>query len=185
MRSILSYTGRKDVLIKRHLFFQVFVSVIILCVFFLSSCSGNHTDSAQPGSPGHDKAHAFTLNDLSGESFSLSDLSGQKSALLIFTTTWCPQCVTAIPDLKRMHGNYQGKNLELLAIYIRESNSKVSEFKARYSLPYRALLDSDASVASLYNVRGVPTFVLMDKNGDIKYKGHNIPENIIEQVTGD
>lgn len=129
-------------------------------------------------------AQAFTLNDLSGESFSLSDLSGKKSVLLIFTTTWCPHCVTIIPDLERIHGNYKDKNIEMLAVYIREPASRVGEFKAAHGLPYRVLLDSDSSVASLYNIRGVPTFVLVSRNGDIKYKGHDIPEKIMEQEAG-
>jgi peroxiredoxin len=168
---------------KRHSFFQVSVTVIILCVFFLSSCSGGNADSAQTGITVHDKAPGFALKDLSGESFSLSDFLGKKSVLVIFTTTWCPHCITIIPDLKRIHNDYHGKKLELIAIYIRESNSKVSAFKEKHNIPYRVLLDSDASVASLYNIRGVPTFVFVDKDGDIKYKGHDIPENIIEQET--
>jgi peroxiredoxin len=168
---------------KRHSFFQVLVPVIMLSVLFLSSCSGGNADSAQTGIMVHDKAPGFMLKDLSGESFSLSDLSKKKSALLVFTTTWCSHCITIIPDLKRIYNDYQGKKLDLIAIYIKETNSKVSAFKEKHNIPYRLLLDSDASVASLYNIRGVPTFVFVDKDGDIKYKGHDIPENIIEQET--
>lgn len=167
------------------IFLKIVISSIFLCSFFLSSCSGNYTDYAQSGTTETVKAQTFTLNDLSSESFSLSDFLGKKSVLLIFTTTWCPHCVAIIPDLKRIHGNYKDKNIEILAVYIRETASKVSEFKTTHALPYRILLDSNASIASLYNVRGVPAFVLVDKNGDIKYNGHNIPEKMIEQVTED
>jgi peroxiredoxin len=166
---------------KTKMFLKIIIPSIFLCGLFLSSCSNNHADSAQSGAAGYGKAHAFTLNDVSGESFSLSDLSGKKSVLLVFTTTWCSHCVTIIPDLKRIYGTYKDKNIEILAVYIRESASKVSEFKAAHALPYKVLLDSDSSVAKKFNVRGVPTFVFVDKNGDIKYKGHDIPEKVIKQ----
>ena len=46
-------------------------------------------------------------------------------------------------------------------------------------------LDPNANVATLYNVGGVPTFVLIDKNGNIRYKGHDIPKDMIEQIAGE
>lgn len=162
-----------------------FILIIVSCSFFMPSCSGNNEDSAQYKVMKSDKAPAFTLKDLSDMSVSLSDFSGEKGVFIVFTTTWCPDCITVIPDLKKIYDSYKDKNLQMFAIYIKESNSKVSEFKAGHGIAYKILLDSDAAVASLYNIRGVPTFVVLDKNGNIKYKGHSIPKNTIEQITGE
>jgi len=182
MRSILSYTGRQDVLVNGRTGIKIFILAVVFCGFFLSSCSSN---SAKTSAVKPDKAPDFTLKDLSGVSVSLSDFSGKKGVFIIFTTTWCPHCVTVIPDLKKVYNGSRNKNLHMVAVYIKESNSNVSEFKAEHGITYEILLDSDAAVASLYNVMGVPTFVLVDKNGNIRYKGHDIPKDTIERIAGE
>ncbi len=108
----------------------------------------------------------FTLKDLSGTAHLLSEYRG-KTVLLNFTTTWCPYCKKDIPNLKKMYDTYKDQGFELIAIYIQESDKKVASFAEHYELPYTVLLDPDGSVAQTYGVRGVPTKVLIDKNGTI------------------
>jgi peroxiredoxin len=43
----------------------------------------------------------------------------------------------------------------------------VSAFTLKHKLPYIVLLDTDGKVASMYGVRGVPTKVLISKEGKI------------------
>ena len=59
------------------------------------------------------------------------------------------------------------KGLEIVNIDIQESKEKVAKFVAKNELPYRTLLDEDGTVSGVYEVRGVPTMVLVDKNGMI------------------
>jgi peroxiredoxin len=108
----------------------------------------------------------FTLKDLSGKSVSLKDYRG-KIVLLDFTTTWCPYCRYDIPKLKKLYTAKKGDDFELLAIYISESPKKVTSFATQYSLPYPILLDTDAEVARGYAVKGVPTKVVVRKDGSI------------------
>ena len=161
---------------------KIFILAVVFCGFFLSSCS---SDSVKESVSNIVKAPDFTLKDLSATSVSLSDFSGKKGVFLIFTTTWCPHCVTVIPDLKNIYNSHKDKNLQMLAVYIKETNSNVSEFKLKHNITYKILLDSEAAIASLYNVKGVPTFVLVDKNGLIRYKGYDIPKDMIEQIAGE
>ena len=161
---------------------KIFILAVVFCGFFLSSCS---RDSVMESVSKIVKAPDFTLKDLSGTGVSLSDFSGKKGVLVIFTTTWCPHCITIIPDLKHIYSNYKDKDIQVLAVYINETNSNVSEFKSKHNIAYKILLDSKATVASLYDVKGVPTFVLVDKNGSIRYKGYEIPKNMLEQVAGE
>lgn len=161
---------------------KIFILAVVFCGFFLSSCSSN---SAKTSAVKPDKAPDFTLKDLSGMSVSLADFSGKKAVFIIFTTTWCPSCKTIIPDLKSLYNSTKDKGLQMLAVYIKETNSRVSELKAERGITYKILLDPDAAVASIYDVKGVPTFVLVDKNGNIRYKGHAIPKDTIEQIAGE
>lgn len=61
----------------------------------------------------------------------------------------------------------KGKEFELLSIYVSESPKRVAAFAAQYDLTYPILVDEDASVARNYGIRGVPTKVLVSKDGSI------------------
>jgi peroxiredoxin len=127
------------------------------------------------------KAPDFTLQDLNGKSFSLKDFKG-KNVLLYFTTTWCPYCKKEVPELKEMHQKYKGK-LEILAIDMNESKAKVSSFIQKYQIPYTTLLDSEGKVAVDYSIRGVPTKVLVGKDGRVFcYMCRDLPNQVEELV---
>jgi peroxiredoxin len=125
------------------------------------------------------KAPDFTLQDLNGKSFSLKDFKG-KNVLLYFTTTWCPYCKREVPELKEMHLKYKGK-LEILAIDINESKTKVSSYIQKYQIPYTTLLDLEGKVALDYSIRGVPTKVLVGKDGRVFcYMCRDLPSQVEE-----
>lgn len=125
------------------------------------------------------KAPDFTLQDLNGKSFSLKDFKG-KNVLLYFTTTWCPYCKREVPELKEMHLKYKGK-LEILAIDMNESKAKVSSYIQKYQIPYTTLLDSEGKVAVDYSIRGVPTKVLVGKDGRVFcYMCRDLPSQVEE-----
>lgn len=116
----------------------------------------------------------FRLQDLNRREVSLAGLRG-RPVLLVFGTTWCPYCREEIPRIKDIYAKGRGKNLEVLNIYVNETEKKVGEFAARYSLPYPVLLDRDGKVAERYQVRGVPMIVLVDGQGIIKcYQCRNL-----------
>jgi peroxiredoxin len=113
------------------------------------------------------KAPDFVLTDLNGQKFRLSDHKGKRPVLIIFSTTWCTFCKAEIPNFKSLYASYAKQGLEIINIDIQESKEKVARFVAKNELPYRTLLDEDGTVSGVYEVRGVPTMVLVDKNGMI------------------
>jgi peroxiredoxin len=158
----------------------IFAIGVVLCIF-ISSCANKGYEYNTQGGSDSNKVPDFTLEDLEGNRVSLSDFAG-KGVFLVFTTTWCSHCVTVIPDLKKVYAENKDKNFKMLAIYIRESKSKVSSFSENHALPYTVLLDIDGKVASLYQVRGVPTFIAVDKLGIAQYNGHAITDGIIAEI---
>lgn len=112
------------------------------------------------------KALDFALEDLNGNTVKLSDYKGQ-NVLLVFSTTWCSYCRKEIPQLKQLYAKYKEKGFEIINIDIQERKGKVSAFTVEHKLPYKVLLDKDVTVASMYGVRGVPTKVLISKDGTI------------------
>lgn len=108
----------------------------------------------------------FVLKDLNDKEVKLSDYKG-KVVLLNFSTTWCPHCRTIIPYLKELYDQYKDKDFVILNIDIQESKKRVSSFAEKNEIPYTVLLDTDAKVAILYKVVGVPNLILIDREGSI------------------
>lgn len=160
----------------------ILLSLLVLVAFSILLVVGQaqKAESAREGIAEGKKAQDFTLKDLKGNSFTLNSLFGEKILLLDFSTTWCPHCVTIIPALRNIHTNYE--DVKVLAVYIRESKTTLEEFAKKHEIPYTILLDADGSVASKYGIRGVPTLILVDRAGIIRFRGHHIPEEIIKDI---
>ena len=52
---------------------------------------------------------------------------------------------------------------------------KVSSFAEKNSINYPVALDSNADVARLYQVVGIPLNIILDKKGVIRYKDNQPP----------
>ncbi len=111
----------------------------------------------------------FQLENLEGQPISLSDLRG-KPVLLNFWATWCPPCRAEMPYLQQLYEEWSDKGLEVLAIDIGESPSKVKEFLQSQGLSLPVLLDAKENVAREYNITGIPTTFFIDKDGTIQVK---------------
>lgn len=129
-----------------------------------------------------EKAPDFVLKDLNGRKFRLSDYRGKQPVLIIFGATWCTFCREEIPRFKSIHATYAKQGLEIVNIDIQESKEKVAKFAARYELPYRVLLDEDGAVAGIYDIRGVPSMVLVDQSGNIVCRQCQRVEPMIETL---
>ena len=129
-----------------------------------------------------EKAPDFVLRDLNGRKFRLSDFRGKQPVLIIFSATWCTFCREEIPHFKSIHAAYAKQGLEIVNIDIQESKEKVAKFTAKYGLPYRVLLDEDGTVGGIYDIRGVPSMVLVDQAGNILCRQCRQVEPLIETL---
>lgn len=159
---------------------KVFVILVISC-FFACSMAKKPKNIEAPETPKTTpkeiKAIEFSLKDINGKKVSLKDFRNKKVVLLEFWATWCPYCRKEIPKLKTLHKQFAKKEFEILAINVRESKKTVSSFINKKDIRYTVLLDTDGSVAKSYNVLGVPTNIIVGKNGNIKYKANILPVN--------
>lgn len=108
----------------------------------------------------------FTVEDLDGMSVTLSSHKG-KVVFLNFWATWCPPCRAEMPSLEKLYNNMKGRNFVMLLISTGEKNQTVKNFidKNKYSFP--VFLDSDNRVSNQYGVAGIPTTMLINKEGVI------------------
>ncbi len=125
-------------------------------------------------------AQDFELYDLEGESVVLSELldKGEK-VILAFWTTWCPACVQAVPRMQEFYREH-GEEAVLVSVNIREGESAVRRFAEEREIGFRIAMDSDGSVARKFNVVGVPTYIVLEPDGETLYSGHDFESAVRE-----
>jgi peroxiredoxin len=149
---------------------------------------GMHQRSGSVHELGHLKvsepAPDFTLHDLTGQTATLSSFRGKKAVLLDFWATWCGPCKAALPGLQDLTENFRDRGLEVLTIDQGESLDQVRYFIDRRKYSFRVLLDLDIAVGDIYGVRGIPTSVLVDKAGVVRWisVGRSGDEEVQKQV---
>ena len=117
----------------------------------------------------------FTLLDLENKEFSVSDLKG-KPIILFFWTIGCYYCRGEIKKLNTMHADLLRDGVELVAINVEDPIDKVQRFMGSYPFSYRILLDTDAEVARAFGILGVPTYILINKEGRIVFEHNYFPQ---------
>ena len=87
--------------------------------------------------------------------------------LLNFWATWCEPCKEEMPSLDRLQVNQNLSNLKIIAINIsQESKKKVDSFFEDLNIKnFDPYFDAPTTLAKTFSLRGVPTSILIDKDG--------------------
>jgi len=159
------------------LIFVLVVGILAISPFILEKMGYGGKRGGIVGS----KAPNFKLKSIDGETVELSKLNGSV-VLLDFWTTWCKPCTMAVPFLSRLHAEYADQGLIILSVNIGEDPSIVSEFADKHKMQWTVLLDQDRSVAELYGVRAIPTFIVIDKNEIVRFRKAGYSESVEHDI---
>jgi len=87
--------------------------------------------------------------------------------ILNFWATWCEPCKEEMPSLDRLQSNPKLSNLKIFAINIgKENKNKVNQFFKNLNIRnFEPYFDSPITLAKKFSLRGLPTTILIDKNG--------------------
>ncbi|RMH21023.1 MAG: TlpA family protein disulfide reductase [Acidobacteria bacterium] len=110
----------------------------------------------------------FRLTTLDGGVLGPPDFAG-KVVVIDFWATWCGPCRVQAEVLHELHERYDPGQVQFLAIDVAEDAETVRSFVADSPFPYPVLLDADGSVASRYQAHGLPTLMVIDKEGRVAY----------------
>ena len=104
--------------------------------------------------------------DKKDKRINLNDFNGNL-ILLNFWATWCEPCKEEMPSLDRLQVNQNLSNLKIFAINIsQESKKKVDSFFEDLNIKnFDPYFDAPTTLAKTFTLRGVPTSILIDKDG--------------------
>ena len=115
------------------------------------------------------KATDFCLETLEGETYTLSAMRG-KVILLDVGASWCGPCNMAIPEIKIVHERFREvDDVVVWGINSGETPYQVRKFLDEHQPPWPMLLDPHREVSKAYQIKAIPFFILIDKNGNWQY----------------
>jgi peroxiredoxin len=120
--------------------------------------------AADAGGP----APAFTLAALTGQQSALSQYKGQV-VMVNFWATWCGPCQQEMPLLDQMYKKYKPAGFTLIGVNVDKEAPAVRELMARKPVSFPVLLDPANQVSKAYHVDEMPSSVLIDRKGEIRY----------------
>ncbi len=118
----------------------------------------------------------LVLNDLKSKPVNLSNLAG-KPAILFFWTTWCPYCRAELRSLNKISPQIEKEGIAVFAVNVGEAGYKVERFLKDSPLDISVLIDKDGQAAENYGIRGVPTYIFIDKSGQVVSTEHRLPDD--------
>ena len=122
------------------------------------------TAAVTPQAPAPD----FTLPGADGQNLRLQEQRG-RVVLINFWATWCGPCKQEMPHLNRLHEKYRSAGLVLLGINIDDDPAKGIAGASKLGLKFPVLLDADKRVSRLYDLASMPSTVVIDRDGRVRY----------------
>ncbi len=113
----------------------------------------------------------FTLTDASGKAVTLSDLRGQV-VMINFWASWCAPCRQEMPLLEQIHQRYEPLGFTLLGVNVEEVSADGQAFLRDHPVSFPVLYDPQNGVSKLYDVVAMPSTVLIDRQGNVRYLHH-------------
>jgi thiol-disulfide isomerase/thioredoxin len=109
---------------------------------------------------------AFTGKLLDGEYIALDDYRG-KVVLVNVWATWCKPCKKELPELARLHREYEARGFLVLGVNVDSDalDGAVRAMVHNYDLPYPIVRDTGMASSPAFKVDGYPTSVLLDREG--------------------
>ncbi len=144
-----------------------------LLALSLSWISKSVTTASPISEPAAEAASAypspdFSLASLDGETIGPRDYPGDVIIVELWAT-WCVPCRLQARFLEELHLDLEGKGVRFLAVNVGEDEATVREFVAGSPFPYPVLLDPEDTLGQRYEIYGLPTVMIIDREGAVSF----------------
>jgi peroxiredoxin len=110
----------------------------------------------------------FTLRTLSGPNMRLQEQRGQV-VLVNFWATWCGPCRKEMPHLNRIADKYRSSGLVMLGVNVDDDVRNAADVATKLGVKFPVLLDTDKKVSRLYDLNSMPSTLVIDRSGRVRF----------------
>jgi hypothetical protein len=97
------------------------------------------------------------------------DAQTTNTFLLDFWASWCGPCRQIMPLLAEVAREYAGRGLCYVAVNLREEPDVIRRYLATAGIAPTVALDAEGQIAAAFQVRAIPTMVLIDPKGTVAW----------------
>jgi thiol-disulfide isomerase/thioredoxin len=138
----------------------VLAALLLAVAVAPAAIAGDAVGQAAPG---------FTLPVRgSGPPLALDKLRGQV-VMLNFWASWCGPCREEFPLLDQMYRKYKALGFTLLGVNVEPDATDADGFIAKTPVSFPIVFDRESAVSKLYRVEGMPSTVLIDRKGVLRW----------------
>lgn len=102
-----------------------------------------------------------------GRPIKLSKVIKDKVALIDFWASWCGPCRREIPNIKKIHEQYGGKDFVVVSLNVWDKPEGQAKAIKDLNMTWTQLTDPTHNATNVYGVDGIPQILLIGKDGVI------------------
>ncbi len=110
----------------------------------------------------------FTLRTMNGPNMRLQEQRG-RVVMINFWATWCGPCRQEMPKLNKLYQKYGDSGFVLLSVNVDDDQRNAADVAAKLGVSFPVLWDTDKTVSKLYDLNTMPSTVLIDRDGKVRY----------------
>jgi peroxiredoxin len=114
------------------------------------------------------QAPDFTLRSLEGQNLRLGEQRG-RVVLVNFWATWCGPCRQEMPHLNKLYEKYKSSGFVLLGVNVDDDTRQAAGVAGKLGVTFPVLPDADKRVSRQYDLSAMPSTVLIDRDGRVRY----------------
>jgi thiol-disulfide isomerase/thioredoxin len=120
---------------------------------------------AAPNGP----APEFTLPEKGGGQVDLAKYKGQV-VMINFWASWCGPCRQEMPLLEDIYKKYNKLGFTLIGVNVEPDSKAADDWLKATPVTFPVGYDKDSKVSQLFSVAGMPTTVIIDRKGNVRYR---------------
>lgn len=141
------------------LYYHQYLHQLLMGMLFTSVLVFSFSVQAEPAE--------FMLPDMKDKQHKLSDYRG-KWVVVNYWATWCPPCLTEIPELVEFHEDHKDKDAVVLGVNFEDIGLEgLKRFSEEYFMNYPVLRTKPSGSSALGIIPGLPTTYIVSPKGEI------------------
>lgn len=114
------------------------------------------------------QAPDFTLKSNQGDNVRLAEQRGQV-VMLNFWASWCAPCRKEMPLLDELYQRYESAGFMLYGVNVEPDSAAGDELIKDLGVTLPVLYDTESRVSQAYGIDAMPTTIVIDRDGVIRY----------------